>query len=210
MKNLFFITLLLCIFAPSWAANSVLVKGLFNNKALLIIDGKQVMLRQGQIVNGVKLITATSREAVLEINGKRQRLGISKLVGGSYQETEKKTVRIASKGNGHHWVRGKVNGRSVDFLVDTGASHIALNVSTAKRLGVDFENGRRAYSNTANGVKEIRMVILDKVTIGEITVNNVRASVSLDDTLNISLLGNSFLSQTNMSIENGVMVLESK
>lgn len=210
MKYPLFIILFLLLANPTWAANTVTVKGLFKNKALLLIDGDQVMLKQGKTISGVKLIQANSREAVLEINGKRQRVGLSKQVGGSYQEPETKTVRIASKGNGHHWVRGKINGRSVDFVVDTGASHISLNLATATRLGIDYEKGKPGYTNTANGVKEIRVVTLDKVTIGEITVNNVKASVSLDNALSVALLGNSFLSRTNMSIENGVMVLESK
>ena len=194
----------------AFAADSVTVKGLFNNAALLTIDGQQVMLKQGKTKHGVTLIEANSREAVLEIKGKRHRVGLSKQVGGSYQQADKRTVRIASQGNGHHRVRGEINGHNVEFLVDTGASFISLNHSTAKRLGIDYKNGQRGFSRTANGVKEIRKVKLDRVTVGSITHYNVDASVSLNDALPVILLGNSFLSRTNMRIENGVLILESR
>lgn len=193
-----------------WAADSVTVKGLFKNAALLIIDGEQVLLKKGKTKNGVKLVEATSREAVLEINGQRQRVGLSKQVGGSYKSSEKKTVRISSQRGGHHWVRGEVNGRAVDFVVDTGASLISFNLSTAKRLGIDYANGQRGYVSTANGVTETRVVNLNKVTVGEIVLYNVQASVSLNDALPVTLLGNSFLSRINMRIENGVMIMESQ
>ncbi len=192
------------------SANSITVKGLFKGAALLIIDGQQVLLKEGKTKEGVKLIQATSRDALLEINGQRQRVGLSKQVGGTYQAAKSKKVRIVSQQGGHHWVRGQINGRSVDFVVDTGASLISMNLSTAKRLGIDYKNGQQGYISTANGVKETRLVTLPKVSIGEIVQYNVKASVSLDDALPVTLLGNSFLSRMNMSVENGVMILESK
>jgi aspartyl protease family protein len=192
------------------AADSVLVKGLFNNAALLIVDGKRMMIKKGQTKRGITLIEANTKGALVEMNGERHRMSLSQQVGGSYQTARKRVVRIAAKEGGHHWIRGKINGRSVDFVVDTGASLVSLNYSTAKRLGVDIDKGDRAHSSTANGVKEVRIVTLPAITIGEITHHNVKASVGLDDALPIALLGNSFLSRTNMRIENGVLVLESK
>ncbi|MEO0443224.1 MAG: TIGR02281 family clan AA aspartic protease [Pseudomonadota bacterium] len=210
MKIILFIVALLALPTMLWAADSVTVKGLFKGAALLIIDGEQVLLKQGKSQQGVRLIEATSRDALLEINGQRQRVGLSRQVGGQYQEVNKKTVRIASQSGGHHWVRGQINGRYVDFVVDTGASIIAINLSTAKRLGIDYEAGQPSYSSTANGLKPTRLVTLNKVTVGEITQYNVRASVSLDDALPVTLLGNSFLSRVNLRTDNGVLILESK
>ncbi len=206
-----FLSSLLFIF-PQFvlSADSITVKGLFKGAALLIIDGKQVLLKEGKTKEGIKLIQATSRDALLEINGQRQRVGLSKQVGGNYQASQRKKVRIVSQQGGHHWVRGQINGRNVDFVVDTGASLISMNLSTAKRLGIDYKNGQQGYISTANGIKETRLVTLPKVTVGEITQYNVKASVSLDDALPVTLLGNSFLSRMNMTVENGVMVLESK
>jgi len=188
----------------------VVVKGLFKNAALLLVDGEQVLIKVGKTKKGITLIKANSKDAVLKIGGQRQTVGLSKQVGGNYQAATSRVVRIASQEGGHHWVRGQVNGRNVDFLVDTGASVVAMNLSTAKRLGVDYQNGQPGYINTANGVTEIRVVNLGKVTVGSITHYNVQASVSLNDALSVTLLGNSFLSRTNMKTENGVLILESK
>ena len=210
MKQYLYVLILFSLSFNVWSANSITVKGLFKGAALLIIDGEQILLKEGKSKYDVKLIEATSRDALLEINGKRQRVGLSKQVGGTYQQAENKVVRIASQRGGHHWVRGAVNGRSVDFFVDTGASLIAFNLSTAKRLGIDYRNGEPGLMNTANGVTEMRLVTLKKVTVGEITLHNVRASVSLNDALKVALLGNSFLSRTNMRTENGVLIMESK
>jgi aspartyl protease family protein len=210
MKKLLLLVLLCVLCSASWSNQNVTVKGLFKGAVLLVINGEQVLIKEGKTKKGVKLITANSRDALLEINGKRQRLEISSQVGGQYQQAEKKSVRISSSQGGHHWVRGQINGRSVDFVVDTGASLIALNLSTAKRLGINYQQGKKGYSSTANGVREIRLVTLNKVAVGEIIKYNVEASVGLDDSLPVSLLGNSFLSQTNMRTENGVLVLETR
>ena len=188
----------------------IIVKGLFKSAVLLQVDGEQVLIKVGKTKKGIKLLQANSKDAVLEINGQRQQVGLSKQVGGSYQQASSRIVRIASQQGGHHWVRGQINGRNVDFIVDTGASVIAMNLSTAKRLEIDYQSGQPGYINTANGVTEIRIVNLNKVTVGEITHYNIQASVSLNDALSVTLLGNSFLSRNDMRIENGVLILESK
>ena len=192
------------------SADSVTIKGLFNGAALLIIDGQQVLLKKGKEKFGVKLIAASSKEAVLEIGGKRQRVGLSKQIGGHYQQTKNKIVRVASKRGGHHWVRGQINGRGVEFLVDTGASLVTMNLATAKRLNIDYEKGTPSRIQTANGLVENRVVNLNKVTIGEITHYNIAASVSLDNALTATLLGNSFLSKINLSTDNGILIMEAK
>lgn len=156
------------------------------------------------------MITADSKEAVLEIGGKRQRVRLSNRIGGHYQQTKNKIVRVASKRGGHHWVRGQINGRGVEFLVDTGASLVTMNLATAKRLNIDYEKGTPSRIQTANGLVENRVVNLNKVTIGEITHYNIAASVSLDNALTATLLGNSFLSKINLSTDNGILIMEAK
>jgi aspartyl protease family protein len=117
---------------------------------------------------------------------------------------------VASKRGGHHWVRGQINGRGVEFLVDTGASLVTMNLATAKRLNIDYEKGTPSRIQTANGLVENRVVNLNKVTIGEITHYNIAASVSLDNALTATLLGNSFLSKINLSTDNGILIMEAK
>ena len=192
------------------AAENITVKGLFKGAALLMVDGQRVMLKEGKTQQGITLIKATSRDALLEINGQRQRVGLSRQVGGSYQQARPKTVRIVSQRHGHHWVTGVVNGHHVDFMVDTGATLITFNLSTAKRLGIDYTKGQASYFSTANGVKEVRLVTLHKVTVGELTLYNVKAAIGLNDAMQHSLLGNSFLSRTNMRTDNGVLILQER
>ena len=203
-------TFLMCLSGLASSATSVKVKGLFSGAALLIINGEQVLLKKGKEKFGVTLVAASSKEAVLEIDGKRQRVGLSRQVGGHYKAATTKIVRVPSKRGGHHWVRGQINGRGVEFLVDTGASLIAMNLSMAKRLNIDYESGALSRTQTANGPVEIRVVNLNRVTIGEITYYNIAASVSLNNALTVTLLGNSFLSKVNLSTDNGVLIMEAK
>lgn len=196
--------------AVSFAADNITVKGLFKNTIVLTVDGQQLLIKKGQTKQGITLVESSSKQAVIEVGGQRQTVTLSSQVGGSYQAPDKRVVRIASQQGGHHWVRGQVNGRNVDFVVDTGASVISMNLSTAKRLGIDYEKGREGLASTANGLKEVRSVLLEKVTIGSITQYQVAASVHLDDALPVVLLGNSFLSKVDMRTEAGVLILEAR
>ena len=212
MVNMRLLTLLalLLLSAQSLAANNMTVKGLFKNTIVLTVDGQQLLIKKGQTKEGITLIQSNSRQAVIEVGGQRQTVTLSSRVGGSYQAPSKRVVRIASQQGGHHWVRGQVNGRSVDFVVDTGASVISMNLSTAKRLGIDYQKGKPARASTANGVIEVRSVLLEKVTVGSIIQNQVAATVHMDDSLPVVLLGNSFLSNVDMRTEDGVLVLEAR
>lgn len=210
MLRFLFVLVCLSIAATVIAQNNITVKGLFKNTVVLTVNGQQVLIKKGQTKQGITLIESSSQQAVIEVNGKRQTVTLSSQVGGSYRSPDKRVVRIASQEGGHHWVRGQINGRNVDFVVDTGASVISMNLSMAKRLGIDYERGRSGWASTANGLKEVRSVMLDTVTIGSIAQRQVAASVHLDDSLPVVLLGNSFLSKVNMRIEAGVLILETR
>jgi aspartyl protease family protein len=97
--------------------------------------------------------------------------------------------------SGHFHVDAVVNGHVMEFLVDTGASDVALSMEAAQRLGFDPDKlvFNQAYQ-TANGVTMGARVTLDKVQVGDITIRNVRASVTRSD-VGTSLLGMSFLNQ---------------
>ncbi len=104
-------------------------------------------------------------------------------------------VSLGSAGNGHFWADAKVDGTHVRFLVDTGASHIALTPFDAQRLGYDLDElDYRVPYQTANGTAYAAPVTLEEVSIGTITVRDVRASVSQGG-LSKSLLGMSFLGE---------------
>ena len=100
-----------------------------------------------------------------------------------------------------------MNGISVRFLVDTGASSIALSVDEAKRAGVNYLAGTRGRVQTANGTAPVYMVKLDAVRVGDITVNNVDAVIIDGDKLGIALLGMSFLNRMEMKRSGDTLTL---
>ncbi len=193
------------------AEEPIQLKGLFGNQAAVILLGdREKVLKMGEEVSGIRLLEIIDRDAVISVEGKLQRISLSKQVGGTYKKPLINSVRVSSKEGGHYWVEGQINGSGVKFIVDTGATMISMNLSTAKRLRLDYESGQPVNLVTANGTSEARLVTLDKVTVGQITQYNIQATVSLDDALPAILLGNSFLSNLNVQIENGVLIMESK
>ena len=118
-------------------------------------------------------------------------------------------MTIASGDNGHFNVEGMVDGRRMDFLVDTGASVIALREGDAARLGIHpSEREYTARVSTANGVVRAAPIELNRVEIGSLTVRNVAALVLPDEALGQNLLGMSFLSKVRWEHRNGRLVLE--
>jgi aspartyl protease family protein len=117
---------------------------------------------------------------------------------------------VIKAGNGGHFgVEARVDGRRIEFIVDTGASHIALRESDAARLGL--RPSPHDYSikiNTANGVGRAALVQLRRVEVGDIVVRDLPALVSPDNALGVNLLGMSFLSRVRWSYERGKLILE--
>ncbi|GAB1267693.1 TIGR02281 family clan AA aspartic protease [Aurantivibrio infirmus] len=212
IKYLAFVFAIFFISKPA-VALEIVVKGLFKDTAVLIIDGRQQVLKKGSRSDeGVLLLSADSRSAIVEVQGVKQTLTIEKFAPISTKSTEpvKATVRINANSGGHYDVQGRINGRAVDFLVDTGATTIAMNMPTAEKLGIRYEKGERIQVSTANGIAQAYRVKLKSVRIGDVEVNNVDAAVSLGDFPTKILLGNSFLSRVEMRTENGLLILEAK
>lgn len=101
---------------------------------------------------------------------------------------------IQRENDGHYWTRADVDGSSIKFLVDTGASVVALTWKDAKRLRLDVENLEFKWTiSTANGETKAASVLLPFVRIGNVKIENVEAMILHDDALKNSLLGMSFL-----------------
>lgn len=103
-------------------------------------------------------------------------------------------VRLRADRRGHFVFTGDVDGRSLTFMADTGASIVALTYEDARRAGLspgslDFN----ARVSTANGIAKIAPVVLSRVRVGSITLRNVRAAVAEKGALDVNLLGMSFL-----------------
>jgi aspartyl protease family protein len=111
--------------------------------------------------------------------------------------------------NGHFSIAAEVDGRHLDFLVDTGASVIALREQDAARLGI--HPAQREYTSnvmTANGIVRGAPVELNLVEVGSLPVRNVAAMILPDDALGQNLLGMSFLSRVRWEHRDGRLVLE--
>lgn len=185
-------------------AADIAVTALFSGKAVVVVDGgKPRTLGIGQVTpEGVKLLSASSESAVIEYNGQRQtlttgqgtRLGPAAPAGGSGRTT------LLADSRGHFITTGSINGMSIQFMVDTGATTVAMSTAEAKRLGINYLAGKRGQGSTASGVVTLYWVKLDNVRVGDITLNNVDGSVLEGAGLGShALLGMSFLNRTQMN-----------
>ncbi|MGE3295737.1 MAG: TIGR02281 family clan AA aspartic protease [Porticoccaceae bacterium] len=193
------------------AAPEVQAIALFRDRAMLEINGVQRLLKAGEMApEGVRLVASDSTGAVLEIDGKRVRLALSQRIAASYAEAEFAEVRIPRGEQGHHFVGGSINGHGVRFLVDTGATTIAMSSLDAERLGLKWREGSRGVASTASGLAESRELTLATFSIGPITLHRIPATVVTGAYPTSVLLGNSFLAKVEMTEESGVMILRQK
>jgi aspartyl protease family protein len=203
------VLLLWLIGLPGWATE-VRVIGLFTDKALLMIGGEQKILANGDTYKGVTLESASGRGAVVLINGERQKLGLNQSIHGSFKKPARSVSKIIPDSQGMYKIYGKINEQSVLFIVDTGATHVTLSGALATRLGVDFKKGQRGLASTAASTVPVWKLKLDSVSVGDIKVHNVDASVIEGSNLHAVLLGNSFLKHTELQRVGTVMELQKK
>ena len=185
------------------------VVGLFSGKALVEIDRTAPkLLNVGQSVGGVKLLSADSAQAVFDIEGKRVALRMGQSVSGGAPKTGARgSITLTADGAGHFVTDGSINGAPTRFLVDTGATTIALSSAEAQRMGIRYLKGQPTMVGTANGAARAFRLKLDSVKIGEITLYQVDANVVEGSSPTIVLLGMSFLNRMQMKREGSTMVL---
>lgn len=203
----------ICLVEPAAAVDKITVLGLFKNKAVVKIDGKQRLLKLDEpSPEGVKLISATSEEAVLEVDGETSTYKLGSHIGTQYAKPkEGPAVQVWPDEIGMYRIIGSINGYPVNFMIDTGATVIAMNKNEAKRLGIDYlVEGTPGAASTASGVVATYQVVLRKVKIGEVGLNDVHASVLDGDFPTDVLLGNSFLNRLDMQRKGKMMELRKK
>lgn len=201
---------LLALAAGAAGAQAVSLSGsLGASKALLLIDGQPHTLAVGATVKGVTLRRVGDGEAEVDVGGRSQllRLGAAPAKVGGGQSGGGSEIVLAAGPGGHFVTTGSINGKSVQFLVDTGATSVAMSQADADRIGIDWKRGQRGLSHTAGGVVPIYSVNLSSVRVGDVEVFNVDAVV-LQAPMPVVLLGNSFLSRFSMRRESDVMRLE--
>ncbi|MBE0626659.1 MAG: TIGR02281 family clan AA aspartic protease [Burkholderiales bacterium] len=199
--------LALALLAPPGLAAEVALVGLVGTRAIVVIDGGQPRtLAPGQkTAEGVVLLGTEKNAASFEIDGRRRtlRMGSAYLAPGPGRQS----VVLKADARGHFVTAGSINGGSVRFLVDTGATFVSLTAVEAKRLGIDYLRGARGQVQTANGLAAAYRVKLDTVKIGDIELNNVDAVVSEGDAMGLTLLGMSFLNRMEMRRDSQSMTL---
>lgn len=199
--------LLLCLAAlPASAADVGFVGAIGDKAAILVIDGAAPRtVKVGQKLGPVTVLSVERERAVVEIKGQRRTL----LRGQHYQigSGDRQSTVLAADGRGHFIAEGTINGGSVRFLVDTGATLIALPQGEADRLGVSYRNGTPTAMQTANGHTLAWRVKLDQVRVGDIELQSVDAVVMEGRGMNVALLGMSFLSRVEIRHEGQSMTL---
>jgi aspartyl protease family protein len=199
---------LLIVGVPAWAVG-VDVVGLTDGKAVISVNGGGPRtLKAGETSKeGVKLVSATSGEAVIEVEGKRETLKLGQSISASFAPSGKASVTLVADTRGHFVTTGSVNGGTVKFLVDTGASMVSMGATEAKRLGINYLRGEGGLASTANGIAHVYRVKLDSVKVGDIAISNVDGLVHEGAGPDIVLLGMSFLNRVEMRRDGTSMTL---
>lgn len=188
------------------------VLGLFADRAVLRIDGKQHMLKVGgKAIRGVRLLVATPDGAKVEVNGEIRELSLSKHIGTHFDPAKPRaSVTLTRSRYGMYVVPGLINGKSARMMVDTGATYVSMNGHDAKDVGLDYlREGEPIRMSTASGIIMAYRMRLDSVRVGGIEQKHIDAVIHEGDFPETILLGMSFLG--NLQIEHrqsGVMVLK--
>ncbi len=199
---------LLCALAAGAQASTVAFSGMLGDKALLIIDGQAHGVAVGATVEGVRLVRLDGAVAQVEIGGKAQvlHMGGGAVVGVDTSGATGTRIVLAMGPGGHYMGQGSINGRAVPFMVDTGATFVALSNDMAADLGIDTSKGTTAHMSSANGNMTARRVTLASITVGDVTVHNVEAAIS-PQPMPFVLLGNSFLRRFQMRSDDDTLTL---
>jgi len=208
-----------CLFLFSLAfasqAKSVTAIALFNNRAMITVDdSKAKIVQAGSSYKGVKLISANTDEAVVEVDGQRQTLildgtvVLSKPLASKPASSYASSITMYENELGFFEHAGKVNGKSLNFLVDTGANIVVLSSNEADNIGLDYKNGTQSFATTASGTAPMYLISLDEISLGGIVLKNVEAGVIVGRYPHKPLLGMTFLSKVDMNRSGNKMVLK--
>jgi aspartyl protease family protein len=191
-------------------AQSVALAGMLGNRALIVVDGNPPKsVPAGDTHQGVKVISTSGDQAVIEQGGTRVTLRVGEApvsLGGSTSGGKGTRIVLQAGQGGHFFTAGSINGKAVQFMVDTGATAIGMSNADAERAGINYKNGQPVRMSTANGVVQGYYIKLDSVRVGDVEVFGVDAVVTPQG-MSHMLLGNSFLTRFQMTRDNDQMVL---
>ena len=211
------VAMLRLAFAATWvlsaaaSAQTVTLNGSMGSRqALLVIDGSPRVVEIGASVLGVRLISLSGSQAEIDIGGTRRTLtagaGAVRVGAAANAAAGGNEIVLTAGSGGHFTTAGQINGKAVSFMVDTGATAIALGQADADRIGLDYKNAPRGFAGTANGRVPVNVIMLSSVRVGDVEIANVEALV-MPTAMQHILLGNSFLARFQMKRDNDVMRL---
>ena len=196
--------------ATAQAAELALIGVIGTHAAVIAIDGGEPRtVKVGQTRFGVTVVAIEHERATVEFEGKKRILALGqhyRSASAPSSTNSGQTVTLAADARGHFLTEGSINGQPMRFLVDTGATTIALPAADAVRLGIDYRKGKQGLSRTAGGMVPFYVVALDRVRVGDLELTNVEAAV-IEQGLDIALLGMSFLNRVDMRQEGRTMTL---
>ena len=204
------LALVFCLGSGSAGAQDVGLAGVMGSKAMLMINGSEPQsVAVGQSLDGVKVVSVQGDQVVVEIGGRKRPLRVGQHAIGAAAADGSGKVLMTADNQGHFYTTGTVNGVSVRFLVDTGATMISLGASDARRIGLDFNRGQKGMTQTANGQSVVSKIQLDTVRIGDVTLHNVDALIHQTE-MPMALLGMSFLNRMEMQRDGSTMSLKKR
>lgn len=209
-KGLGMVAIAAALGAGAAQAADVAVAGLFPGRAVLVVDGgaPQTVRVGGRTREGIVLKAASAEAATLEHDGRVFVARLGEQVASS-AGTAASEISLQADGGGHFFTSARINGVTVDALVDTGATLVAMGRNEAVRLGIDYRAGTRGQSATANGLATIWKVRLDAVELGGVRLLGVDAAVHETD-LPVVLLGMSFLNRMDWRREGDRLLLKKR
>ena len=200
---------MLATFTLGASAQTVALQGMLGSKALLMVGGGAPRaVAPGETHQGVKVISTSGDQAVVLVDGRRVTLRVGEApasVGGAAPSGGDR-IALTADGRGHFIAQGSINNRPVQFMVDTGASVVAIGQGEADRLGLNYKSGRQVMMNTANGAAPGWLFKINTLRVGDVVANEVDTVVT-PAAMPAILLGNSFLNRFNMRRDGDQMML---
>ena len=210
MRHFTLLALAMILAPVGVSAQEVGLAGIMGSKALLMVNGGEPQtVRIGESLGGVKLLSVQGDQVTVEIGGKKRPLRVGQHAVGAPGNDASGSIVMTADAQGHFFATGNINGTSVRFLVDTGATMVSLGATDARRIGLDFNSGQKGMSQTANGQALVSKVKLDTVRIGDTTLHNVDALIHQND-MPVALLGMSFLNRMEMQRDGSTMTLKKR